>query len=507
MNKNNNFENREDTVNNGIHENTEGQEYYYEPDELDDSYYEVSPITDPNTKRKRNRAPLIAVIVILIIAGLAIGSWFLFFKDMVANMNADPVYVSSVSSIAGIDLGTTPRYSGIVEPQKLIEIKKNESQTVSKIYVTEGQEVFSGDKLFSYDTQELTYSYEEAEINLDGINNNITTLQSQITELKKLRDKANSDEKPSYTLQISSAELAIKEAQYNATVKKAELDRIRDSIDNADVFADTDGTIKSINSDGGTDQMGNALPFMTIMLTEDFRIKGTVSEQTIYNITQGQEVTIRSRVDENVTWNGVIESIDSEASTNSNSQYYGGYDSSQQTSKYNFYIVLENLEGLMLGQHVFIEPRATENDKEGLWMPAFYIAHDEKESYVWIRDKNEKLERRTVILGEYDSENDTYEIITGFTEFDYIAFPDESYRNGMPTSVDQYTQGGEGEVSDGGMSPTPEGDMSPEGDYPAGDYPVDDAIPEGDITDEYNEDDANTEGEIQNFGVISGTDY
>ena len=53
-----------------------------------------------------------------------------------------------------------------------------------------------------------------------------------------------------------------------------------------------------------------------------------------------------------------------------------------------------------------------------------FVAFDEDGStFVWA-EKSGKLEKRPVVLGEYDPMTDTYEILEGLSEQDYIAFPD-----------------------------------------------------------------------------------
>ena len=54
------------------------------------------------------------------LAVFAVLFWFFWLKDYLGAANATPVYVNPVSSIIGLNTGSTPRYSGIVEPQRLI---------------------------------------------------------------------------------------------------------------------------------------------------------------------------------------------------------------------------------------------------------------------------------------------------------------------------------------------------------------------------------------------------
>ena len=65
-------------------------------------------------------------------------------------------------------------------------------------------------------------------------------------------------------------------------------------------------------------------------------------------------------------------------------------------------------------------------------------------------DKGGKLEKRSVTLGEYNMMNDTFEILSGLAEEDFIAFPDfELCVEGAPTTKvepaqEQAAEGGVG---------------------------------------------------------------
>ena len=88
-----------------------------------------------------------------------------------------------------------------------------------------------------------------------------------------------------------------------------------------------------------------------------------------------------------------------------------------------------------MGQHVYIQPDlGLEAQPEGLWLPSFYIAHDEDGSFVWAQSEDGTLEKRSVILGDYDSGNDRYEIRSGVEEGDFIAQPKEDLIEGAPTT-------------------------------------------------------------------------
>lgn len=389
-------------------------------------------------KHKSKKTLWIVLACVLALIAVAVCLWFFWLKDLWGTANASPVYVESVADIAGLNTGATPRFSGVVEPQKTYEVQKDSSKTVAEIFVKEGDQVTVGDALFRYDTDEMQMQLDQAKLDLESISNRITTLKNQKSDLEAEKKKASKDEQYSYTVQIQAVELQIKTEEYNSDVKKQEISQMQDSLNNAQVYSEADGTVKEINENPSTDASGQQKPFISILSSEEFRIKGTISELNVGSLFQGQAVTVHSRVDDSV-WSGTIETIETEPAKNdnSNSMYYGGMNSGEQSSKYNFYVTLSSRDGLILGQHVYIQPDlGTDAVLEGLWLPAFYIAHDDDGSYVWAQSDKNTLEKRTVILGDYDSGNDRYQIESGVTEEDFIAYPKEDMQEGVPTTSD-----------------------------------------------------------------------
>ena len=161
-------------------------------------------------KHKSKRPLWIALTCVLVLAAAAFCLWFFWLKNVWGTAGASPVYVESVAQIAGLNTGTTPRFSGVVEPQQTYEIKKDESKTVAEIYVSEGDQVTAGTALFRYDTQEMQMNLEQAKLDLEGISNRITTLENQKKTLVEEKKNASKDEQYSYTVQIQSVELQIK---------------------------------------------------------------------------------------------------------------------------------------------------------------------------------------------------------------------------------------------------------------------------------------------------------
>jgi len=105
------------------------------------------------------------------------------------------------------------------------------------------------------------------------------------------------------------------------------------------------------------------------------------------------------------------------------------------SSKYPFYVTLEGGgEGLLMGQHVYIEPDYGQEDTQAenqINLPSYFLNDPDGSPWVWAQSKSGKLEKRTVKLGDYNAEADTYPVLSGLTAEDYIAFPDDTLQAGM----------------------------------------------------------------------------
>lgn len=222
-------------------------------------------------------------------------------------------------------------------------------------------------------------------------------------------------------------------------MKRSEIEKIQDNINNATVYSKISGVVQSINESGSSDmQTGTDNSFIKIMKTGDLRVKGTVNEQNIGQIYEGLPVIVHSRVDESLTWSGTVTKIDREnTQSNPYASMFGGEGSSG--SNYPFYVELSGSDGLMMGQHVYLEPDLGQNDAEahqGIWLDSCYI-DETTDPFVWADDGG-KLVKKPVTLGERDDELGKVQILDGLTESDLIAFPEDTLHEGMTTLDSAY---------------------------------------------------------------------
>lgn len=398
----------------------------------------------------------IFLLVLLLAGGVAGGVYyFKFYKNNSTSSDENAVFVDSVGMLTGLTSasGTLNRFSGVVEPQKTVKVELASGLKVKETYVSVGQEVKVGTKLFSYDTDEAQNSITQLEIDIENYDISMESSKVQVQQLEKEKAKAKADDQLSYTTQIMTIENSIKRSEYEKKSKMAEMESLKKQVANAVVYSEQQGIIKSIKDPNASDSSSyyddsseDSSAFITIMATGDYRVKGQINEQNMMQISEGVPVLVYSRVDESLCWKGTISTIDRDnGSSSQSSNYYSSSDDSSMSNstKYPFYIELDSSEGLMLGQHVYITLDEGQEDlPDGMWLDEYYLITDENGDvtpYVWAAGANDRLEIRELTLGEYDENLMKYEILDGLTAEDYIAFPEGELAEGMAVTrnVDQ----------------------------------------------------------------------
>ena len=373
--------------------------------------------------------------------------------------------VQSVSMICGLSsAGLTDRFAGVVSALGETNIKKDDTMTVGEIKVKVGDQVKVGDVLFTYDMSELQLSLEKAQLDLESLKSQVASKEEEKSQTEDMLDETTDDAaRRQLLLDIRQANVDILELNRSVSEKAREIEKLQNNIKNSSVKAEVAGEVKSVNASGGTDSKGNALPLISIVQTGGFRVKGYVNESNAAVLSEGISVIIRSRVSDQ-TWQGTITNIDWNNPAQGNSNSYAYYDSNTSdtgnSSKYPFYVELSSSDGLLMGQHVYIEPDLGQDDKQssGIALPASYINDADGSPWVWAQSSSGKLEKRSLTLGDYNAELDTYLVTDGLTAADYIAFPDDTLKAGMTCvtydestfNPDDSSTGGDG-VIDGGL--------------------------------------------------------
>ena len=405
---------------------------------------------------------IIIVLGILIAAGgIGTGVWYHFKGNGQSGTGDSIVYVSKVSVITGSETTAVNRFAGVVEPQKTVNVKIESGRKVKEVEVKTGEEVKAGQLLFEYDLSSIEDDLKQAQLDLDRLKNEQISLTEQIARLEAEKKKAKAEDQLSYTIEIETNKMNLKKNEYDQKSKQAEIEKLSQATQNTEVRSEIDGVIQKIDTSkmGGDDSDGvddtltegssdsgdsgsgdsSSNAFITILSTGAYRVKGTVNEVNRDSIIEGTPVIIRSRVDSSKTWKGTMGSVDMDNSASNNSSDMAMFgmsstsDDQTSSSTYPFYVNLDSSDGLMLGQHVYIElDEGQDDNKVGIWLNDYFIVDADTDSpYVWIADAGNKLVKRDVVLGQYDENLAEYEIADGLTEKDKIAFPTDELKEGM----------------------------------------------------------------------------
>ena len=404
---------------------------------------------------------LIAFGILILAAGIGAGGWYYYTHHAGSKSGIDTVYVTKISKLSEMDSGVENRYAGVVEPQETVQVKIESGRKVKEVQVKTGEEVKKGQLLFQYDLGSIQQSLQEAQLALDRLKNEALSISDQITTLEAEKKKATADNQLSYTIEIETQKMNLKKNEYDQKSKQAEIEKLSQATQNTEVRSEIDGVIQKIDTSkmGGDDSDGvddtltegssdsgdsgsgdsSSNAFITILSTGAYRVKGTVNEVNRDSIIEGTPVIIRSRVDSSKTWKGTMGSVDMDNSASNNSSDMAMFgmsstsDDQTSSSTYPFYVNLDSSDGLMLGQHVYIElDEGQDDNKVGIWLNDYFIVDADTDSpYVWIADAGNKLVKRDVVLGQYDENLAEYEIADGLTEKDKIAFPTDELKEGM----------------------------------------------------------------------------
>lgn len=357
------------------------------------------------------------------------------------------VFVQKVSDLSQMGgLAPSDKFSGIVVSESVTEIQRDSDKVVENLYVREGDDVTEGQKLFSYDTEQLQLTLEKQKLELEQLASSIENYGLQIAQLEKDRDRAYSADKLKYTLQIQTNQIDLKEAELKLKTKQSEIQKSEHLLANALVTSPVTGRITSI-SEEGTDQYGNPKAYISIQQTGSYRVKGQINEMQRGAIMEGDRVRMESRLNPEEVWMGTVTLVDYENPVQGNNNgYYVSSDSDEMSasSRYPFYVELDSMEGLILGQHLYLSMAGEEPvSLEGVTLSGAFLCYDEDGScFVWADNGQGKLEKRGVELGNYDPMADAYEILSGLSDSDYVAFPDEEVcLQGAPT-IRQSQEGG-----------------------------------------------------------------
>ena len=157
---------------------------------------------------------ILILLGILIIGGGAAGvCWKMGIIGNQQQTSGDAVYVTKISDLTDQTSGVSNRYAGVVEPQETVSVELESGRTVKEVKVKTGDQVKKGQLLFEYDLSSIQESLEEAQLDLDRLKNEASSLTEQIATLEKEKKQATQDNQLSYTIEIETQKMNSKKSR------------------------------------------------------------------------------------------------------------------------------------------------------------------------------------------------------------------------------------------------------------------------------------------------------
>lgn len=380
-------------------------------------------------------------IFLCIVAVLVI---FLIVKMVSIQRQRSYAYVQPFSDLkmSGDDFSDT--LDGTVTNENAQSITLDPEKTVGQVYVKAGDTVKKGDRLFSYNSDDLT-----SQLNAQNEVISSSTAQLDIQNkllayykgLKPVKEDANTDiDDPDETTQsegddtipsdesevvnpnavteeekaelIKSTTEDINNLQQSINSAKIDLQSLQQKIDDCTVKALVDGKIASIN-DAET-SVSSGTPFITISSETGTAVRGYVDEFTKNKIKTGDQIKVTNYMNDSNS-KATVTYISDFPSTDENTPQSSSINN---VSYYEFDAYLKDGNGFNPDDGVSISRISS---KKTSALSRGYVRKDKKGSYCLVSRKG-RLEK-VYVETQKTMDPGTILIVSGLKNSDLIAFP------------------------------------------------------------------------------------
>lgn len=368
---------------------------------------------------------IIAIVTVVILAGVGVGSYFL--KQ---SMNKESVATMEIYTVPSTDKVFV---NGKIEPEKVENIFLDATKgNVDKVEVENGDVVEKGDTLFTYKNDQVQSQVEQLELQLNSaksqkeeINKQNAEAKKQLEDLKKagLENQMPQGGQMPNLGQNAGGEISTGSVDEQIKLLEKQIKALKDK-EYYKVTAPIGGKVILAESSTNPTQ-----PYITVE-SGDYYISGSVNEKDQPKIKEGQEVQI-TILSTNKNINGKISSvgntpIDNGASLAAQTGAQGGAGGNM--SYYEVKITPDSQEDLTNGFHV----QASVNlDKKPIEIPKEAILSVDNEEFVF-KNVDGKLVKQVITYSPKEGSEDEVIVSSGLNEEDKIVSnPTPNMKEGM----------------------------------------------------------------------------
>lgn len=245
-------------------------------------------------KRKR---VIVVILIIVLVIGVIIG------KSILNKKNAKPEV--KVTAVKKGELKVSLSTTGVIKSRNIKNYFGGQFK-VNKVNFKTGDEVKKGDVIATFDTNDISYSVKQSEINYrnavltrdevykqrDSMNSTIRSLDEKINSLKESKNpidmqmyealKSEREKiKPISEESIKKAENAVELAKLNLDSSKS-----KEGSSLGSIVADFDGVITALNLQEGSPPAGN-LPAVTIQDMNNLKVVININKYDVGKVAKG----------------------------------------------------------------------------------------------------------------------------------------------------------------------------------------------------------------------------
>ncbi|MCP8967722.1 efflux RND transporter periplasmic adaptor subunit [Ectobacillus ponti] len=322
------------------------------------------------------------------------------------------------TSLSEKTLNNTKLVSGRVSSGEITSLYPDAAKgKLKELLVKKGDEVQAGQKLYTYESADLTLQLKQLEMDEKITSLRYSQTKDKVKSLKADIQKAKDASAPAEVLNPLQAQLG----ELEVTQKTTELEMERNKLQREQlvqkqaeltVTSPVAGIVQQVDEQAvqaGAGMAAGAKAILQIAPKAPFVVEGSLNELQKAQVQPGQEVSLTSKAVPNKTWKGKITEVSSYPNTAEAGQLTAAAGQDAGTISYYAYKAsLDTQDGLAPGYHVSLQVNITSKTIQAI--PRSSLVEKGDSPFVYVAE-NGKLKEQKVTTGLSDGE--WIEIIEG----------------------------------------------------------------------------------------------
>lgn len=205
-----------------------------------------------DSEDKRMKRILIGAVVVLVLAGVVFASLKSGGKKKGARVYGAEVERRSIARLV--------KASGEINPRVKVNISAHVIGKIEKLYVQEGDEIEVGEPFLELEREAFTAAHDSAAAQLAIARSrsrqaeiNLRDSELKLKRMRRLAEEqiASSEQLEQADLQYNSSELGLEQARESVLQARAALDKAKDDLSKATIFAPLSGRVIELNAEEG----------------------------------------------------------------------------------------------------------------------------------------------------------------------------------------------------------------------------------------------------------------